>query len=388
MASVDAAFDAVARRHGFADRTRYFRLYPVEAASAGPQASASTPRAYHALDDFDVVVAEAGALVFWGDFFHMWQYQRAVANVLVRRGLVTDVDAGLQRVRDVLLLERSPAEVMDKAISFGGTLLFNTRQDERRPRYASALRRFMGGCRAVWLRDVYSALKAARLCARYDASHLCTDCAALLDLESRGLAGEGSTIGVFLGRSVGQIDLVVAFAADLARALGRRLVWQPWGDTMAFPALRVSAASADVRALPGFSGDAPLADEAPLEQLRRHCCIVTDTYHICVNAWSRGIPAICVNDDTPVGERSVNSGSPFSSRDKRFTFFAMYDALDFFVCAAELRDAAQREARLAHVCALLHDAECCQSITESILEHARASEQALIRALKPLLGVP
>ena len=61
--------------------------------------------------------------------------------------------------------------------------------------------------------------------------------------------------------------------------------------------------------------------------------IVTDTYHICVNAWNLGIPAICIIDD--LGEAvEVNSGQ--QAPDKRIVFYWSYQLTDFLISASQL----------------------------------------------------
>jgi len=384
MESVDLGFDAFAERHGIAHLVRYYRLYRLREESAG--ASQSAKLRYDALPDMEQLLGESAAVVYWGDFFHMWQYQCAVARLLSARGIATSFDDGLRRVRRAFLLECIPASSLAKVVSFGSTLLFNTLEDEQRPHYGLALKRFVRHSHALWFRDVYSGLKASHLSGDYSDTHLCVDCATLLPVLRRTGDAASTSLGVFFGRSHSNFDAMVAFAEDLARRLGLVVSWQPWGDQTAFPALRAAQQSPAVRALPNFTPDTPPDGLQALTELTRHRCVVTDTYHMCVNAWAQGLPAVCIAQDTARLERSVNSGPRVAAKDKRYTFFAMYDALDFLLTDSELLDPELRSERIDHVARMVDGEAAAAGVTERIRLHASASADRLWGALRPLLS--
>jgi hypothetical protein len=119
--------------------------------------------------------------------------------------------------------------------------------------------------------------------------------------------------------------------------------------------------------------------------LRQCRGIVTDTYHVAVNAWSVGVPAVLVIDDGPFDRRNVNFGHPLAPRDKRWVFMSMYDALDFLVPARELADKGMRQARLLHLLDLFGSQREIHEISGRMRRHAHAAEDALMVALKDLL---
>jgi hypothetical protein len=67
-----------------------------------------------------------------------------------------------------------------------------------------------------------------------------------------------------------------------------------------------------------------------LDQLARCALVVTDTYHVAINAWRVGTPAICIVD-RPRSSWSVNSGELDGRRDKREDLYSQLDALGLLV---------------------------------------------------------
>lgn len=235
MESVDRGFEAFSKRHGLVDRVEYHRLYP--AVHAWPDGSVQSSIRYHVLDDPKRLTDDGGVLVYWGDFFHMLQYQQAVAHLLVARGLVPTADDGLRRARGAFLLEGFGAATMQRSFSFGSTLLFNGIEDELAPDYGEALKAFLTQAGGVWLRDIVSALKACHLRNQYEVNCLGVDCAALLWLHASDWP-QAETAGIFFGRSEAGHDGLVRCALDIAAQLDLRPVWLPWGDANAFPPSR------------------------------------------------------------------------------------------------------------------------------------------------------
>jgi hypothetical protein len=384
MESVELALEAFLQGHGLTDSVRYYRLYHPN--HPPPALQPGTGRHYNLLpEEPRRLLSQAAAVIYWGDFFHMWQYHDAVANLLTARGIAPSKERALETVREAFLLEGSDERDLSKVLSFGSTLLFNTLEDERREGYGAALKRFLKHSGAVWFRDVYSAFKASQLRESFTQSHLCTDCAALLPRMPRQRCADHPSLGIFLGRSENHLAEMVDFASALAQRLRLQPVWQPWGDRAAFPALQMAQRSSEVRQLPEFS-DAPSPGFAHASSiLLQHDCVVTDTYHICVNAWSQGLPAVCIAAPPPDGTRNVNSGLAFAARDKRHTFYAMYDALDFYVVRADLTHPESRARRIEHIARLVEDSNATGSVTERIARHASASADAFWRALRRLI---
>jgi hypothetical protein len=82
-----------------------------------------------------------------------------------------------------------------------------------------------------------------------------------------------------------------------------------------------------------FGYDITKNNVAPGDLLRMvsgHHLIITDTYHLCVNAWNLGIPAICIGSGARAQETSI-------SDKKKEILFEMYGARKFYIFAESLR---------------------------------------------------
>jgi len=80
-------------------------------------------------------------------------------------------------------------------------------------------------------------------------------------------------------------------------------------------------------------------------EILRYRAIVTDTYHVCVNAWNLGRPGhLPYRARVFAGEERQLFGDSLAPRDKRAVFMSMYDALDFLVGTEELQSGERRSA--------------------------------------------
>ena len=140
-----------------------------------------------------------------------------------------------------------------------------------------------------------------------------------------------------------------------------------------------------MRSLEGFTVEAVGDPVRALENLRQYRVIVTDTYHVCVNAWNLGIPAICLVENEFSETRNTGVLNYFSRRDKKQLFMSMYDALDFLVPTNELVNTDYRHARTTHVADLLQSRLEILAIHERIRVHARTAESAFVAELRALL---
>ena len=74
--------------------------------------------------------------------------------------------------------------------------------------------------------------------------------------------------------------------------------------------------------------------------------IITETYHLCVNAWRVGVPAVCLMGEQP-DTWSVNSGSPGTRRDKPTELFNQLDVTPLLATAESLRGTLRQPDRIA-----------------------------------------
>jgi hypothetical protein len=318
----------------------------------------------------------------------MHQYHEAVANRLLASGICPTIESAKKRVQNVFLQAEQDADVLKKSVSFGTTLLFNTVEDEEEPVYRTSLERFLKLCKAAWFRDVYSAFKACQIRGSFAHNSLGIDCACLIDpITVQGFRKKPAEnkVGIFIGRSAENIDRMLRFASDVAKALACEPAWLRWGDAGAFPSLASVFKFRAVRSLDAFSYESNGRVENALSDLLTYRAIITDTYHVCVNAWNLGIPAICLAENKYSPTRNVNFGNYFARRDKRHIFLSMYDALDFLVFTDELENKALRSARVSHLARIVSSGKVVNAIQKRIRVHAESAEELLMQALSSLL---
>ena len=381
MASVDLAFAHVARQAGLTD-VRYWRLWDQSEWRTAPGGSerlddhrvrdADTGLTYELARGRLEEVLDADRVVFWGDFLHMAVYLEHSAHVLTDRiGVPLDADAALRLTEQHLLLTDTDPAVLERVVTYGSTLSFNTPGDYRGG-YGTALRRFHRGVAAVSHRDLYSSEVAQRhrggadSCRGTDAALVLPPPGPARRADAHGVNDVNGVLGVFVGRSRLSPEEVGTFGRRLAGSLGLRPAWLPWGHEPGFwpmrgrTRLRLAWPELDA-GVPTTSGlrrarlaasalrDGPRPDEpltlGELEQRLLACRLVlTDTYHLALTAWRLGVPAVCLVDP-PHAEWSVNAGAPGSQRDKRVDLYSRLDALPMLVHALPGRLRSRAEVR-------------------------------------------
>ncbi|WP_435736842.1 hypothetical protein V5D56_19065 [Cellulosimicrobium sp. PMB13] len=364
MTTVDLSFEAVSRSLGL-DDVVYWRLWdqsewrtPVGGSSVlddGSFADEGTGLVYRnlrgRLDEF----LDADAVVYWGDFLHMAFYLEANVDTLSRRMGITSRAQAREIADRTLLLAGQSDDVLARVMSFGTTLSFNT-ADDYRSDYGDALRSFAGRAHRVWFRDTYSAWIAQLAGANAGASAKGVDAAFLLP-PGPSVPSSGR-LGVFFGRSALSPETLARLGRQLATSLDLRPRWIPWGHEPAFwpvadrrrfrlawPGLELEELSVGLgtrlRHARAVVARTPAEHTArlPFDGLvaRVAACdvVVTDTYHLAVNAWRLGIPAVCVVDRPP-RIWSVNSGSQGTRRDKREELYSQLDASELLVSVEDL----------------------------------------------------
>lgn len=364
MATVDLAFHDVIAPHLDAEIT-YWRLVDQSEWLEPPGGSRRTPDGSFVDDDtgmtyrglrghLDEFLA-GDAVVYWGDFLHMAVYQRQVAHVLRERCRIVDgVEASERYARRHLLLSETPASSLARVVTYGTTLGFNT-ADDYRSGYGDEARRFFRGVHRAWLRDPYSAFVASTFRSASDPAIKAPDAAFLLPTRPLARLDAGGRLGVFIGRSNLDPLWTGTWGAALESRLGLAAEWIGWGHSpgfwpmrqrkqfrLAWPSLAgmgsgfLGTARAARAALRGseLSDDSRPTREL-LDQIAGCALVLTDTYHLAVNAWRLGVPTVCLVDE-PSGAWSVNSGEAGSPRDKRVDLYSQLEVSPLIVGSQEV----------------------------------------------------
>jgi len=170
----------------------------------------------------------------------------------------------------------------------------------------------------VLMREPVSAERVTRI---RGGSCLGLDAAFLLPPDA---AGARDTIGVFAGVRTPIPPGFVRFCRALARRLDARVEWLPWLRFRRFKPRRWRRHVARL-ALGGTGKRVPFADM--VAGLAGHRAVVTDTYHLCVNAWRQGTPALCLGRD------EGGAGGALGDRKKR-VLYSMFGAGGFHLGAS------------------------------------------------------
>jgi len=395
MTSVDLAFNHIAEQLG-ADVT-YWRLWD-QSEWLRPPGGSRVIDATHVQDwgsglTYELArgrmdeVVDADAVLFWGDFLHMAVYLRQTADVLSRRMDAMSFEEALDCAAQYYLLRGCDVGSFNRVITYGSTLAFNTASDYS-SLYGMDLARFVGNVRRAWFRDPYSA-STAQTFRSDELSCKAPDAAFLLPSQPREEAP--SRLGVFIGRSNLQPEAIAAFGRDLARRLDLEPLWIPWGIAPGFWPMdqrrRFRAA------WPGLEHNSSRPTRAQIAQtlwstargeraapyqpaigdlfdtLASCSVIVTDTYHLAVNAWRLRTPTVCVFDGDH-REWNVNAGVPGNLRDKRYDLYSQLDALPLLVDGQRLRPVRDRTAR--SVAEVLEDG----TVGETAIGRAQATSSA------------
>lgn len=404
MGTVDLAAYHLAVDAGVIDKVEFRRpwyAHPSRNGATPPEAAGDRwpiPFRY-GLEPLDLH-PETTAILFWGDFQHGRDYLIQSA----RRLDTIDGGQGRSEGETLDLLYRyfmmEGSDFSSKIMMCGGTLFQNSVADYADLRYLNALSRLYSSADYARARDPYSAGVIARLRRDYATSYLGVDAALLnqprhleaLEQESpKVLADFDGAVGIFFGRSSASFPFWRAsfFMKELASAIKAPLAWIPW-DRFAAGRLFYSRRHRFQRKMK-FAAEVPRNVDVTvgdvLNLLRRCRLIITDTYHMAVNAIAFNTPVVCVYEPSPASERDCNIGHRAAPRDKRVSIFTSYDLSEFIVPTSDLTDAAARRLRAHHIAECIESSHSIEPAYSGIRAHAAACRRELIAHIQRHLNV-
>ncbi|NEB00532.1 polysaccharide pyruvyl transferase family protein [Streptomyces sp. SID13726] len=392
MLTVDLAFDSVRRRIGPGVEPTWYTLHTPETVPLRTDAAGTElPFRFRSLIEHVDELADHDAVVFWGDFLHTRHYlAQDATNRLLDFGFAADRAAARAILHRTLLLADQPDELLARTLSYGGTILHNTQSDysgcsgDDDKEFGPLFSRLVTRSHRMWLRDPVSAARVARLRGDRTTEHWGSDAALLNrpDDLARLPAGdwsrevpEGGAIGVFLGARTAVPEWLPGFCQEISDRFGAPLEWLPWFDRA------VPAGVAHIPArVPAGPAERTVGDL--LHVLPRYRLVITDTYHLAVNAWGAGTPVVCVGAPEPVP--TTDDDYLTLSEVKKHVFHMAYEAGDFYF--STVPDTPEyRRRRLDRLVRLVEDGGA-GAIAERVRGHADESETAFAGALKSLVG--
>jgi len=398
MLTVDLAAAAVLTRAVPQAVLSWYTLHPPDQfGEIHPYLNPSElPFVWHPLVEHFDEVCDHDVILLWGDFLqarHYFVEDACDRLVLGSNGQMSTAEA-LAVLHRTLLFSDAPLSVLNKVIIFGSTILFNRQTDYAEEPYGKHLLRLIRHCRGIWAREPISAAKIQHLRHDYTSMPAGTDSAFLLRDED--LAGLSTTswitdppfanhIGVFLGTRTRPPLALVGFLGHVAQQLGLQLEWLPWFPVHEWLRAVPRSLWRPVRTALVLHGQHRI-DRLLIRGTRysagdlftaiaRYRFIVTDTYHLCVNAWRAGTPALCFGSpDLAPAQQSLNDY-------KKRILYEMYDATDFYFSTSSVQSASARKGALARVVHITSDDAIARAITERIRAHAQSAESALVERL-------
>ncbi|MFD5160219.1 hypothetical protein ACFWMJ_19445 [Streptomyces hawaiiensis] len=380
MLTVDLAFESLRRRMDTALDATWYTLHTPETVPLRDGARGiDLPFRFHPLAEHLDTLRDHDAVVFWGDFLHTRHYlAQDATNRLLDFGFAADRNDARGQLNRALLFADQPDEVLARTVSYGGTILHNTQSDYEDKEYGPLFSRLVTRSHRMWVRDPLSAAKIAHLRRDRTTDHFGSDAALLSrpgDLDhlpvtewSRSVP-DGGAIGVFLGARTPIPDWLPGFCQGLSDRLGAPLEWLPWFDREVPDPVR------HIAARPGSPTVGDLVGVLP-----RYRLVVTDTYHLAVNSWGAGTPAVCVGAPEPTPK--THDDYLTLSDVKKHVFHMAYDATDFYLTTQEGHG--QDLDRLVR----LLDGGGAEAVAARIRDHADYSASAFIRTLTSLLDTP
>jgi len=336
-------------------------------------------------------------IIYWGDFLQARHYieNEGAQRLAALHGLEHE-DA--KRLSYQMLLQTEEFDsVKEKSIIFGSSLLYNTARDYSSGSYARDLSDFGKRCAAVLMRDPISAMRITHLTGKYNSNHLGIDPAFLMresDTDQlpvskwSGELEERSAIGLFFGTRTKPPALLWEFCVELAESFGLNLEWLPW-----FPyheILRIEHKGFTWKKKKDKGREwrrrieelLPRGDEYTqgdlLAAIKKYRFVISDTYHLCINSWRAGIPAICFGSESMAGSHVIRDF-------KKRILYEMYDAKDFYFDALELSDKTRMQAVVRNLVPLLDSAKEAEMVRERVRMHGEFVGEQLAKAIGGVL---
>lgn len=333
------------------------------------------PVKYRYIEEFPEEYMSSDAFIFWGDFIHSRSYMETDLGLWVDGAETAENEARRKNYLKYIFLSFLPDSDLHKVGIFGSTIYTNNAYDMIDAEYRQSFERLVSGAGFVFFRDALSAAKVAPY--RAGQASLACDCAFLLKNDDLSLLKgykpvEGrSGVGVFFGRTNAKFAMM-AFAKAVAGRLGQKCVWLPWFFTR--KNWRIGAKF--------FGYDIPSKDAdvgAIISQLSGCAFVITDTYHLCVNAWRLGIPAICIGRGADYAKHSL-------SDKKKEILYDMYGARGFYVFVESLFRFAGFAKSVDAASSALSNPKLTQEVTRMLQSHIANASSLLRSSAKKLIA--
>lgn len=339
------------------------------------------------------------AVFYWGDFQHGLDYQIQTAGrlkqVAHKKGwdINLNEDAILQSVKDYFLLNNSfkNKELPFDVAMYGVTLFQNGLNDYLNKGYFENLKWLYKNAIFSKSRESYSANTISLLRDNYKDSFLGVDCALLNtkeeltnlpQLKPEEFKGYSNNIGVFFGRSTKRLSKLklLKFINKISGKLNKNVINIPWnyfsggllGDNLGLYSKGIKNYQ-NLNRVEFTAGDI-------LKGMSELSLIITDTYHVAINAIALNIPVVCIYEPSPLRKRDANMGYRYAWRDKRALLFQTNNMSDFLINSEDLKSNEILNEKVDNIAGLIRNKSLC-SVAYNNLHNIAKIDRKLIGEL-------
>ena len=382
MNTVDFAIENIVKKNNLEDYVsinRPWESYFLDANNKYPNHKARdfelTNTHYNNFNLFDIE-KKPKAIMYWGDFQHGLDFQiqtsKRLKNVAKQKKIFEGLteDEFLQKTKEYFLLNKNFKEnnlPFDVAM-YGVTLFQNGLNDYLNEEYFENLKWLYKNSIFSKSRESYSANTISFLKNNYKDSFLGVDCAllntkdellSLTQNEPKEFGAFNNNIGVFFGRSTKSLSKIklLKFLNKISKKTGKDLVRLPWnyfsggllGDNL-------GVYTKGLRNYHSLKGIEFTAGDI-FKGMSNLSLIITDTYHVAINAIALNIPVVCLYEPSPQIKRDANMGHRYAWRDKRALLFQTNNMSDFLVSSEDLKREDIRNEKIDNIISLINNKE-------------------------------
>lgn len=336
------------------------------------------------------------AVFYWGDFQHGLDYQIKTASRLKQVAIKLNLDIDfskeglIRKVKNYFLLqeyfknENLPFEVC----MYGVTLFQNGLNQYLDGDYMDNLKWLYRNASFAKTRESYSANTISFLKGDYNNSFLGVDCAllntkeeltSLPQLSPQEFKHFNENIGVFFGRSTRKLPRLklLKFINRLTKKMKKEAIKIPWNyfsggllaDSLGIFSKGVQNYH-DLKGVDFTAGDV-------LYGMSKLSLVITDTYHVAINAIALNIPVICIYEASPGRKGDANMGYRHAWRDKRALLFQTNNLSDFLICSEDLKSNEIINEKIENIVNLVSNKNTC-TLAYSNLHSIAQNDRKLI----------
>lgn len=344
--------------------------------------------------DMHKMLNDGDSILFWGDFQWGNDYQVQSSIRLIQQNIGYSRDNALYETANRFMLRNHFRNNTNLDIMTYGTTLFQNRlQDYQETTYRENLEWLIKNASFIKFRDPYSAMVCETIKEEYNENFLGLDAALLntkqelLGLPTCDFSNQFvNKIGFYFGRSTSAFPKyqVLRFMNQLSSQLGKKLINIPWSY---FAGKGLFSTPFD-RILRFFGNSVPLDDTSDFKTgdiigaLSKCSLIITDTYHVAINAIALGIPVVMIPEFRPKRMRDANMGYVESWRDKRVLLFQSNFLNDLMVLPDLLKNKTYRKKKIALIQAIVENEKEVAQLYNPIHKKAKAERKVLGQSLR------